>query len=84
MRRAILGLALLTMCGEVVGNTGVFFGSGQSIQLVKSADVQMVSEDVLITPRCGATAIMGSADYRCEFVLKNLSKRRCRIRSSPP
>ena len=85
MRRVLLASALLlAMCGEVVGNTGVFFGSGQSIQLVKSADVQMVSEDVLITPRCGATATMGSAEYRCEFVLKNLSSKAVRIQVGFP
>ena len=55
MRRVILASALLlALCGNVFGNAGVFFGSGHTLRLVKSADVQMVSEDVTIRPMCGA------------------------------
>ena len=85
MRRALFGSALLfVLCGEIFGNTGVFLGAGQSLQLVKSADVQMVSEDVLITPVCGASATTHSAEFRCTFVLKNLSRKALRIQVGFP
>lgn len=58
------GLVLLLSLADVaLGNTGVFFGSGHSIQLVKSADVQMVSEDVTITPVFGSSSMSHSVDF---------------------
>jgi hypothetical protein len=54
-------------------NTGIFFGSGHTITLGKSEQVQLVSEDVTIRPRCGWKPIMDSVDYHCKFVLKNLT-----------
>jgi hypothetical protein len=41
--------------------------------MVKSADVQMVSEDVTIRPICGVSATSHSVEFRCTFFLKNLS-----------
>ena len=85
MRRALMGSALLlALCGRALGNTGVFFGSGHSLQLVKSADVQMVSEDVTITPVCGLSATAHSVEFRCVFVLKNLSAKPVKIQAGFP
>jgi hypothetical protein len=72
------------LCGSVLGNTGVFSGSGHSLQLVKSADVQMVSEDVTITPICGLSAMAHSVEFRCAFVLKNLSAKPVKIQAGFP
>ena len=87
MRISLLGLALLfAFCGNVFGNTGVFAGSGHSIQLVKSADVQMVSEDVTITPITGASTMlmMHTVEFRCTFVLKNRSNKPVKIQVGFP
>lgn len=85
MRRMLLGSALVVaLCGQVFGNTGIFFGSGHSLQLVKSADVQMVSEEVTITPICGDSAMTHSVDFRCKFVLKNRSAKPVRIQAGFP
>jgi hypothetical protein len=72
------------MSGRADGNTGVFAGSGHSLQLVKSADVQMVSEDVTITPVCGAESMMHTVEFRCTFVLKNLSDKAVKIQAGFP
>lgn len=59
-------------------NAGVFGGSGYDIELIKSNDVKMVSEDITITPGRGPRLFDGSAegmnrvDYTCIFKLKNL------------
>ena len=53
---------MCALCSEGFCNTGVFAGSGHSLRLVKSADVQMVSEDVTITPVCGASAMEHSVN----------------------
>jgi hypothetical protein len=53
-------------------NTGFFRGSGHTIALAKTEQVQMVSEDVAIYPACSWTPGMDWVDYRCRFVLKNL------------
>jgi hypothetical protein len=85
MRRSLLGFCLLlALCGKAFGNAGLFLGSGHSLQLVKSADVRMVSEDVTITPVCGASAIMHSVEFRCRFVLKNLSSKSLKIQAGFP
>ena len=85
MRRVLLAVALsLALCGRAFGNTGVFAGSGHSLRLVKSADVQMVSEDVTITPICGASAIEHSVEFHCLFVLKNRSTKPTQIQVGFP
>ena len=61
-----------------------FFGSGHTLRLLKSADVQMVSEDVTIWPTCGATTTMHRVDSHCVFVLKNLSNKSVSIQVGFP
>jgi hypothetical protein len=85
MRTTLVGFALLVaLCGDAFGNTGVFAGSGHTLRLVKSADVRMLSEDVTIAPVCGADATMHSVDFRCTFVLKNLSAKPLKIQVGFP
>jgi hypothetical protein len=85
MRLSLLASALLiALSGNSLGNTGVFFGSGHSLRLIKSADVQMVAEDVLITPNCGFSASKQWAEFRCRFVLKNVSNKAVRIQVGFP
>jgi len=85
MRRSLLGFCLLlALCGKAFGNAGLFLGSGHSLQLVKSADVRMVSEDVTITPICGVSAMMHSVEFRCRFVLKNVSAKPLKIQVGFP
>ncbi|MBN1589877.1 MAG: hypothetical protein JW888_10215, partial [Pirellulales bacterium] len=85
MRSTLFGLALLVgLCGTVFGNSGIFGGSGQRLQLIKSADVQMVSEDVTITPVCGANVVTHTVCFRCTFVLKNRSAKPVKIQVGFP
>ncbi len=73
--KKILAAAFLVLlfAADANANTGIFFGSGHTITLGKSEQVQLVSEDVTITPNCGWQPIADSVDYRCKFVLKNLT-----------
>jgi hypothetical protein len=85
MRLLLLAPALLiALSSNSVGNTGVFFGSGHSLKLIKSADVQMAAEDVLITPTCGFSASRQWAEFRCRFVLKSLSSKAVTIQVGFP
>ena len=85
MRKTVTGtILLLAVCPGVFANTGVFSGSGHTLQLAKSADVRMVSEDVYITPICGPSATTHSLEFRCTFVLQNLSERPLKIQVGFP
>ena len=53
-------------------NAGIFFGSGHTISLGKTENVQLVSEEVVITPRGGWVPEADTVDYWCAFTLKNL------------
>jgi hypothetical protein len=87
-------LLVVTICGQASANAGVFFGSGQTIELGKSADVQLVSEEVTITPMRGGFLFDGSVDnqfleddrvtYDCEFVLRNRAKKLVRVQVGFP
>ncbi len=70
--------AALTAC-PALANTGVCEGSGHTIKLIHSEDVEMQSEDVTIVPGRGPFLFNGSTmdrvGYRCKFVLHNRSKK---------
>jgi hypothetical protein len=88
-RKAIQNVAfgissLLVFCGGAFGNVGVFSGSGHTLQLVKSADIRMVSEDVTITPVCGPVVMATSIEFRCVFGLTNLSPKPVKIQVGFP
>jgi hypothetical protein len=84
--KAILAAAfLVSVFGADAGaNTGIFFGSGHTITLGKSEQAELVSEDVTITPKCGWHTMLDSVDYRCKFVLKNLTAKPVKIQVGFP
>lgn len=64
---------LASIYSSVLANVGVFGGSGRTIELSNSEQVQLVSEEVTIAPLLGLKAEADQVEYRCRFVLKNLS-----------
>lgn len=74
MKAGCLAFAVLSLiCSSVFGNVGFFGGSGRTIELSKSEQVQLVSEEVTIAPMLGPNADEDQVMYRCQFVLKNVS-----------
>ena len=73
----VMGMALAMLDGAYA-NVGVFNGSGQTPIAEKTDAVQMVEEEVLMTPRRAKGPVTGSCrnldpmDYRCTFKLRNL------------
>ena len=73
----VMGMALAMLDGAYA-NVGVFNGSGQTPIVEKTDAVQMVEEEVLMTPRKAKGPVTGSCrnfdpmDYRCTFKLRNL------------
>ena len=54
MKKTLAAAFLLSAFAAAANaNTGIFFGSGHTITLGKSEQVQLVSEDVTIKPNCG-------------------------------
>lgn len=73
----VVGMAFAMVDGAYA-NVGVFNGSGQTPIVEKTDAVQMVEEEVLMTPRKAKGPVTGSCrnfdpmDYRCTFKLRNL------------
>ena len=71
--------------GVLFGNAGVFRGSGQTPVLEKSSEIQMVEELVEMRPRRGDYPVDTSGrnsdkmDFRCRFLLRNLSDKKVTI-----
>jgi hypothetical protein len=85
MRTVVLTCVAVAVFGANAGaNVGVFFGSGKTIELIKSRDVQLVSEEVTISPRCAAVKELDGVEYRCQFVLKNRSQASVKVRVGFP
>ena len=78
MRRLTVFLFMVLAPSFAYANAGIFEGSGHTIKLVHSEDVQLRSETVRIIPGRGWYLFNGSVgdrvDYECKFVLKNRSK----------
>ena len=64
------------------GNAGVFGGSGQTPTLEKTADIQMVEEEIIMIPSRGNYPVdtscrnLDKMDFRCRFILRNLSDKK--------
>ena len=64
------------------GNVGVFGGSGQTPMQEKTADIQMVEEEIIMIPRRGNYPVdtscrnLDKMDFRCRFILRNLSDKK--------
>lgn len=89
MRIIFLMLAVLfPLCS--FGNVGVFRGNGAAIQMEKSAEIQMVSEEVIMRPIRGDYPVDSSCrnldtmQYHCTFVLRNLADREIEIQTGFP
>ncbi|MBU1053589.1 MAG: hypothetical protein KKC46_07145 [Proteobacteria bacterium] len=71
-------------------NVGVFTGYGQTIELIESNDIQMVSEDITIIPGRGkflfdgGIAGMDRVEYKCKFILKNRNNKNVSIKAGFP
>ena len=80
MKKTLAAAFLLSAFAAAANaNTGIFFGSGHTITFGKSEQVQLVSEEVTIKPNCGWHLMADSVDYRCNFVLKNLTAKPLKI-----
>ena len=70
---------LFALCSTCFGNAGVFRGSGQTPVLGKTADVQMVEEEITMLPHRGKYPVdtsgrnLDTMDFRCRFILRNLT-----------
>jgi hypothetical protein len=73
---------------EAFATTGIFEGSGHTIKLVHSEDVEMQSEDVTVAPGRGPLLFDGGTvdrvEYACKFVLHNKSKKLVTIQAGFP
>ncbi len=71
-------------------NVGIFGGFGHSVILEKTSDIQMVSEEVSISLGRGMIPFTGSlrgldrAEYRCKFLLRNLSDKKVTVQVGFP
>ena len=70
--------ATMAFASAALANVGVFNGSGQTPIVEKTDAVQMVEEEVVMTPRKANGPVTTSCsnldpmDYRCTFKLRNL------------
>ena len=81
MKKLYLVNLLFFLLANCFGNAGVFRGSGQTPTLEKTEDVQMVEEEIIMTPRESKYPVDTSAknldkmDFQCRFILRNLSNK---------
>ncbi|MDJ0523650.1 MAG: hypothetical protein QNJ90_16390 [Planctomycetota bacterium] len=86
----VTALVVVSLAGTARANVGVFTGDGHSIELSSTKAIQMVSEDVTITPCRGRFLFDGTVpgmdrvEYDCRFVLKNLKKEKVTIQVAFP
>lgn len=78
-RTAMCIVFLLVLTPYAEANVGIFAGYGHDVELRSTEDIQMVSEEITITPGRGRFLFDGTGsgmdmvDYQCRFVLKNHS-----------
>ena len=84
MRAIIICITVLVFAANASANVGIFYGSGKTIELVKSDHVQLVSEEVTISPKCGAVYDLDTIEYCCKFVLKNRSQESVKVQVGFP
>ena len=77
-KRIMFIVGALAVIGNAPANVGVFNGSGQTPIVEKTDAIQMVEEEVVMTPRKArgpvttGCANLDPMDYRCTFKLRNL------------
>jgi hypothetical protein len=72
-------LTLGFLCAVAHANAGIFSGSGHTVELTKTEQIQLVSEDVTIVP-----SRAGRVEYVCKFVLRNLTEERVDVQVGFP
>ena len=79
MKKLLTLCLLLFVFISCFGNAGVFRGSGQTPALGKTDQIQMVEEEIIMFPRRGDYPVdtsgrnLDKMDFRCRFILRNLS-----------
>ena len=79
MKKLLTLCLLLFVFISCFGNAGVFRGSGQTPALGKTDQIQMVEEEIIMIPRRGDYPVdtsgrnLDKMDFRCRFILRNLS-----------
>lgn len=87
---AIATLVVTVQALSASGDVGVFAGTGQSLQQITTADIQLFSIDVKILLVRGRFLFDGTvpgldqAEYDCKFVLRNLTDEACEVRAGFP
>ena len=82
MKKLLTLCLLLFVFISCFGNVGVFGGSGQTPMLEKTADIQMVEEEIIMIPSRGNYPVdtscrnLDKMDFRCRFILRNLSDKK--------
>ena len=82
MKKFLMFCLLFLIAVSCFGNVGVFGGSGQTPMLEKTADIQMVEEEIIMIPRRGDYPVdlscrnLDKMDFRCRFILRNLSDKK--------
>ena len=82
MKKLLTLCLLLLVFISCFGNVGVFGGSGQTPMLEKTADIQMVEEEIIMIPSRGNYPVdtscrnLDKMDFRCRFILRNLSDKK--------
>jgi hypothetical protein len=90
MKRNVVFLIVVLTASVACANTGVFEGSGHTIKLIRSEDIQLQSERVTIVPGRGPFLYDGTGpgmdrvEYTCKFVLRNRSKKQVTIQVGFP
>ena len=88
--KKLLSAGLLFAMSCCFGNVGVFRGGGQTPVLEKSSEIQMVEEFVEMRPRRGKYPVdtscrnLDKMDFRCRFLLRNLSDKKVVIQVGFP
>lgn len=84
------GLVIAAAAISARADVGVFTGTGQNLQQITTADIQLVSIDVTIMPVRGRFLFDGTVpgldmvEYDCTFVLRNLTDKVCEVRAGFP
>ena len=82
MKKLLTLCLLLLVFISCFGNVGVFRGRGQTPMLEKTADIQMVEEEIIMFPRRGNYPVdtscrnLDKMDFRCRFILRNLTDKK--------
>ncbi len=77
--KTLIAIVVVLAPGLAYANAGVFEGSGHTVKLIRSENVQLRSEKVMIIPGRGRFLFDGGVggmdrvQYYCTFVLKNRS-----------